>query len=169
MSLQPDFRPGLTALSLLLGLGAAACSSTAGPVIGPESGGSSGPSAPASGVEGRVYLTYDLPSENVPVMMIWTELDEPSGPGGGIEAGQVSVPVAEGALPEGAQVRVTRTDAAGRFVHPRSSTGGVTLRIGALPENCRRPPDRVVQLQADALVPVQIDVLCYGPKAPPLN
>ena len=165
-----DSRRGLLpALALLLPLGAGACTASDGMVAGPEPGRSPGSAAAASGVEGTVFLTHDESSENVSVFMIWTEDEAPAAPGGGIEAEKLSVPVAEGELPRGAQVAVTRTDARGRFIHQRESRGGVTLRVSGLPENCRPPRDRVVAIEPGLLAEVQIDVLCYGPKPPPLE
>ncbi|HEU5394104.1 MAG TPA: hypothetical protein VFV36_04815 [Candidatus Methylomirabilis sp.] len=113
-----------------------------------------------------MYLTHDLPSEGVQVLAIWLEQEGASSPGGGIDAQVMSVPVESGAMPVGAQVQSARTDASGRFSHPRSIEGGVTLRLGALPSNCRRPADRVVAVVAGAVQRVQLDVLCYGPKTP---
>lgn len=162
-----DSRRGLPVLVLLLGLGAGACTASDGMVAGPEPG-RAGPAA-MTGVEGTVFLTHDLPSENVPVFMIWTEQGGSETPGGGVDAEKLAVPVAEGELPQGARVSVTRTDASGHFVHPQDSRGGVTLRVGALPENCRPPRDQVVEIEAGALTQVRIDVLCYGPKPPPLD
>lgn len=166
-----DPRRGLpSALPLLLLLAAGACTGSDGMVSGPEPGRSPPTvSAPASGVAGTVFLTHDESSENVSVFMIWTEAEGPAAPGGGIEAEKLSVPVAEGELPRGAQVAVTRTDAAGRFHHLRESRGGVTLRVSGLPENCRPPRDQVVAIEPGLLAEVQIDVLCFGPKPPPLE
>ena len=164
MSAIRAFRLTPPTLAVLFGLASGACSSTSGPaVVGPSDGGSS---SPASGVEGTVYLTHDLPSENVPVFLIWTELVQEAAPGGGDLQIQ-AVPVGEGEMPAGAQVRVTRTDSQGRFQHAQALQGGATLRVGALPSNCRRPNDYRVQLAVGELQQVQIDVLCYGPKAPP--
>lgn len=168
MRTDPDSRRGLPpALALLLLLGAGACTASDGMVAGPEPGRTA--SAPASGVAGTVFLTHDESSENVSVFMIWTEAEGPAAPGGGIEAEKLSVPVAEGELPRGAQVAVTRTDAGGRFLHQRESRGGVTLRVSGLPENCRPPRDQVVAIEPGLLAEVQIDVLCFGPKSPPLE
>lgn len=168
MRTDPDSRRGLrSALALLLLLGAGGCTPSDGTVTGPEPGRTG--SAPASGVAGTVFLTHDESSENVAVFMIWTEAEEPVAPGGGIEAEKLSVPVAEGELPQGAQVAVTRTDAGGRFLHHRASRGGVTLRVSGLPENCRPPRDRVVAIEPGHLAEVQIDVLCFGPKPSPLD
>jgi hypothetical protein len=170
MRTDPESRRGLPVLALLLALGTTACSASDGMVAGPDAGRSPG-SAPAaaSGVEGTVFLTHDESSENVAVFMIWTEVEEPGAPGSGIETEKLSVPVAEGELPRTARVAVTRTDAGGHFVHQRDARGGVTLRVSGLPDNCRPPRDRVVELEPDRLAAVQIDVLCYGPKSPPLE
>ncbi len=162
----------LRALALLLGLGAgAACSFTDNAGIGPAASGSAGGSTPGagagSGVEGNVFLTHDESSANVAVFMIWTEQEAPAGPGGGLEAGAVAVPVPDGATPTGARVAATTTDATGYFLHPRSNRGAVTIRVGTLPGNCRRPRDRVVSVEPGRLARVQIDVLCYGPKSAP--
>lgn len=165
-----ESRRGLPVLALFLGLGAAACTASDGMVAGPNPGRSPG-SAPAaaSGVEGTVFLTHEESSANVAVFMIWMEQEQPAAPGGGIETEKLSVPVAEGELPRTAQVAVTRTDAGGHFIHQREARGGVTLRVGGLPENCRPPRDQVVELEPGRLAAVQIDVLCYGPKPAPLN
>jgi len=170
MRTDPESRRGLPAHALLLALGITACTASDGMVAGPDSGRSPG-SAPAaaSGVEGTVFLTHDESSENVSVFMIWMEREQPGAPGGGIEAEKLSVPVAEGELPRTAQVAVTRTDASGHFVHQRDARGGVTLRVSGLPDNCRPPRDQVVELEPGHLAAVQIDVLCYGPKSPPLK
>jgi hypothetical protein len=173
--MRPDLetRRALPVLALLLGLGAAACSFTDNGGIGPVaaggtgSGGSSPGSGAGSGVEGIVFLTHDESSANVAVYMIWTEQEAPSGPGGGVEAGAIAVPVPDGATPTGARVAVTTTDATGYFLHPRSNRGAVTIRVGALPGTCRRPRDRVVSVEPGRLARVQLDVLCYGPKGAP--
>jgi hypothetical protein len=166
MSAIRAFRLSPPTLAVLLGLASAACSSTAGPaVVGPSGGATSNP---ATGVEGIVFLTHDLSSENVPVFLIWTEQEQLSAPGGG-ELQVVAVPVGEGETPPGAQVRVTRTDSQGHFQHAQALQGGASLRVGALPTNCRRPNDLRVQLAAGELKQVRIDVLCYGPKPPPLK
>lgn len=170
MSAQLDFRRGLGAAVLVLGLGVGGCTPTPGNVAGPDI---DRPAPPSSRVEGKVFRTGGLgvngllPAENLPVQMIWTEVEDPSGGKGGIEAATLAVPVAEGELPRNAQVRVARTDVAGRFVHPTTTSGGVSLRVGSWPENCRRPADRVVSLGVAEVQQVEIIVICTVPKPPP--
>jgi hypothetical protein len=160
MSAQLESRRGLLAAAVLLGLGALACTTTPGMVSAPEVD----RKAPTAKVEGVVHLTNDYSSENVPVLMIWTEVEDPSG----VDAAKQAVPVADGELPRGAEVRVARTDVVGKFVHPSTVSGGLTLRIGSLPEQCRRPADRIVSLGKGDIARVQIDVICSRPKpAPP--
>jgi hypothetical protein len=117
-------------------------------------------------VEGVVFLTHDMSSENVPVFLIYTEVEDAAAPGGGGVSVR-TVPVGEGELPADARVRVTRTDAGGHFLHPQHLAGGVTLRVGTLPSNCRRPRDLRAAVDPGQLSQVRIDVLCYGPKADP--
>ena len=164
MSAQLDSRRGLRAVAVLLALGALACTATPGNVSAPDR-----PAGPTAKVEGVVYLTNEYSSENVPVLMIWTEVEDPSSAGDGIEPAKQAVPVADGELPRGAQVRVTRTDVVGKFVHPSTISGGLTLRVGSLPDQCRRPADRIVNLGKGEVEKIQIDVICTRPKpAPPL-
>lgn len=163
--LPSRLRGAPSVLACLLLAGAAGCQPNDGMVGAPDPG--TPPPAPATGVKGVVFLTHDMSSEGVPVLMVWQEVRAPEGVGGGVEAGISTVPVPAGALPADARVQGTVTDEAGRFVHPRTREGGVTLRLGALPENCRRPPDQVVDIVVGRYAEVRIDVLCYGPKPPP--
>jgi hypothetical protein len=135
------------------------------------------PAAPSTRVEGKVFLTGGvgangaIPAENVPVLMIWTEADDPTGSRDGVEAAKQAVPVADGAMPREAEVRVSRTDVGGRFIHPTTTVGGVSLRVRpqSLPSNCRRPADRVVSIGKGEVKQVQIDVICTTPKPPPAD
>lgn len=170
MSAQLDSRRGLRAVAVLLGLGALACTTSPGMVSAPDI---DRPAPPSSRVEGKVFRTGGegvnglLPAENLPVQMIWTEVEDPTGGKGGIDAAKQAVPVAEGELPRNAQVRVARTDIGGRFVHPTTISGGVSLRVGSWPANCRRPADRVVSLGVAEVREVEIIVICTTPKPPP--
>ncbi|MGH7586437.1 MAG: hypothetical protein ACREMH_09345 [Gemmatimonadales bacterium] len=166
MSAQLDSRRGLRVAAVLLGLAALACTTTPGNVSAPEI---DLPDLVGTRVEGVVRLTTGYSAQDLPVQMIWTEEgDDLLGHEGGILEAKEAVPVAPGEIPRGAQVRVARTDARGAFVHPSTITGGLTLRVGSLPDKCRPPADRVVYLDRGEIALVEIDVICSRPKPTPL-
>src|SRR5690606_19266002 len=69
-------------LACLLLAGAAGCQPNDGLVGGPDPG--TPPPAPATGVKGVVFLTHDMSSAGVPVLMIWQEVQGPDGVGDGV-------------------------------------------------------------------------------------